>query len=196
VADSLATDVDMTTLPSGVTLRTIPVSPNDDYMAGSDGQIYSRTRYAGFGRKERVDWSPMKARLPKNRGSKQAYKTVTLCHENRKVTKTVHKLVCLAFHGPQPSPSMQVRHLDGDAGNCAPENLAWGTQVENWQDRRMHGRVAMGERHHSSKFTDVEREHIRWAVTHGLCSQSHAARALGVAQASIRAICDGAISSG
>ena len=36
-------------------LRPIPVSPNDDYMAGSDGQIYSRTKYAGFGRKERVD---------------------------------------------------------------------------------------------------------------------------------------------
>ena len=52
----------MVTLPIGcyativhmntkLVLKPIPVSPNDDYMAGSDGQIYSRTKYKGFGRK-------------------------------------------------------------------------------------------------------------------------------------------------
>ena len=77
---------------SGVELRRIPVSPNDDYRAGADGQIYSRTRYAGFGRKERVDWYAMKGTV----GSKK-YPMVSLCHENVKVTKTVHRLVCMAF---------------------------------------------------------------------------------------------------
>jgi len=186
----------MTTLPSGVVLRPIPVSPNDDYLAGSDGQVYSRTKYAGFGRKVMVDWYPMKARLPKKRGSKQPYKTVTLCHENRKVTKSVHKLVCLAFHGPQPSPASEVRHLDGDADNCTPGNLAWGTRYDNWADRRAHGRVKYGERHPSAKFTDAERAHIWWAVERGLCSQKHAALVLGVAQSSIHKICAAAISSG
>jgi len=47
-----------------VILRPIPISPNADYMAGSDGQIYSRTRYKGFGRKEYVDWYPLSGRLP------------------------------------------------------------------------------------------------------------------------------------
>ncbi len=173
-------------LPSGVTLKAIPVSPNDDYMAGDDGQIYSRTKYAGFGRKERVDWYPMAARLPKKRGGKQPYKTVTLCHENRKVTKAVHKLVCLAFNGPQPTAASQVRHLDGDASNCVPTNLCWGTQQQNWQDRRAHGRVALGEKHHAAKLTDAERAHLRWALGRGLCSIRHAARTLGLAQASVQ----------
>lgn len=175
-------------LPSGVTLKAIPVSPNDDYMAGDDGRIYSRTRYAGFGRKDRVDWYAMASRLPKRTGNRQRYKTVTLCHENRKVTMTVHKLVCLAFNGPQPTPAHQVRHLDGNADNCLPTNLAWGTQIENWLDRRAHGRVALGELHHAAKLTNAEREHLRWALAKGLCSAKHAARMLGLAQATVQAI--------
>jgi hypothetical protein len=172
------------TLPTGVNLRPIPVSPNDDYMAGDDGQIYSRTKYAGFGRKHRVDWYPLSPRIPKGKG----YKTVSLCHENRKITKSVHKLVCLAFHGAPPTPTAQVRHLNGDALNCAPTNLAWGTQRENWADRRAHGRVALGEKHHSAKLTDAEREHLRWALAKGLCSQRQAARMLGISQSSVQAI--------
>lgn len=175
-------------LPTGVSLRPIPIAPNDDYRAGSDGQVYSRTKYAGFGRKDRVDWYPMASRLPKKRGSRQPYKTVTLCHENRKITKAVHKLVCLAFNGPPPEATSQVRHLDGNAANCLPANLAWGTQEQNWNDRRAHGRVALGENHHATKLTNAEREHLRWALAKGLCSQRQAARMLRMSQAAIGAI--------
>lgn len=163
-------------------LRPIPVSPNDDYMAGSDGQIYSRTKYAGFGRKERVDWYPLKGYI-NNKG----YRTVSLSHENKKVTKSVHRLVCMAFHG-MPSNGQETRHLNGDKSDNRPENLCWGTAAENWHDKRIHGTSTTGERHHASKFTDTEREHIRWAIRHGLCSQRQAARALGVALSSIQGI--------
>ena len=43
----------------------------------------------------------------------------------------VHVLVQLAFAGPP-----EVRHLDGDRSNCKPENLAYGSRVENEQDKR------------------------------------------------------------
>ena len=131
----------------------------------------------------------MKPRVPTGKG----YMSVTLCHDNRKRTAAVHRLVCEAFHGKPGLRTLQVRHLDGSRANNRPNNLAWGTQEENWQDRRSHGRVALGEQHHAAKFTNEERAHIRWAVKGGLCSRRHAARALGVALSSISAICDAAI---
>ncbi len=164
-------------------LRRIPVSPNDDYRAGSDGQIYSRTRYAGFGRKDRVDWYPLKGFR-----TKKGYQTVSLCHENVKITKSAHRLVCMAFHGMPNPHSLQVRHLDGNPENNSPKNLRWGTQQENWADREAHGRGMKGEKHHASKLTDAEREHLRWALQKGLCSQCHAARCLGMSQAAMSAI--------
>lgn len=179
------------TLTSGVTLLPIPTAPNADYMAGSDGQVYSRTRYAGFGRKILTDWYP----LVGYRG-KKGYRTVSMSHENRKVTAHVHRLICTAFHGLPAKRSMQVRHLDGNPENNAPTNLCWGTQQENWQDRRAHGRVALGEMHHSAKLTDEERGHLIWALNRGLCSQWHAARILGMSQSSIQEIAARARDSG
>lgn len=174
-----------------IVLKPIPIAPNDDYMAGSDGKIYSRTKYKGFGRKELVDWYPLLGhKTPKG------YLTISMSHENRKVTKSVHRLVCMAFHGMPELQSMEVRHLNGDPDDNRPENLCWGTAVENWQDKRQHGRATLGEKHPAAKFTNEERAHIRWAVERGLCSQRQAARALGVAQSSIQAIVSAVRDSG
>lgn len=171
------------TLPNGVILRPIPESPNDDYMAGSDGQVYSRTKYKGFGRKDYVDWYPLKGHK-----NPKGYNSVSLCHNNKKVTRHVHRLVCSAFHGQPEKKSLQVRHLDGNPQNNLPENLAWGTQIENWQDREAHGRGMKGEKHPASKLTNFERKAIRWAVQNGLCSQRNAARALSMSQAAVSEI--------
>lgn len=160
--------------------REIPSAPNDDYCAGSDGLIYSRTKYAGFGRKDRVPWYPLSGhRRPKG------YITVSMCHESKKVTRTVHSLICEAFYGKPPFKGAQVRHLDGNPENNCPKNLAWGTQVENWLDRKAHGHGMEGEKHPNSKLTDEERNHIRWAIDRGLCSRKGASRALGMSSASI-----------
>lgn len=43
----------------------------------------------------------------------------------------IHRLICEAFHGPQPEGKPIVLHLDEDATNNNPENLRWGTQKEN-----------------------------------------------------------------
>ena len=161
----------------GVLLKPIPVSPNADYMAGEDGKIYSRTKYAGFGKKVYVDWYALQGhRTPKG------YMNVSLCHENKKLTMSVNRMVCMAFHGMPNPPTLQTRHMDGNPENNAPSNLVWGTQIENWQDRKAHGKPCMNPNY---KFTPEERAHIRWAVSKGLCSQKHAARVLGCSQGSI-----------
>lgn len=46
-------------------------------------------------------------------------------------TYKVHQLVCEAFNGPKPFPGAVVMHLDENAANNRPDNLAWGTQSEN-----------------------------------------------------------------
>lgn len=53
--------------------------------------------------------------------------------------RTVHILVCEAFHGSRPSPDHEVRHLNGDPADNRVENLAWGTRAENAQDSLRHG---------------------------------------------------------
>jgi len=163
-----------------VAMRRIPEAPNDDYRAGSDGNIYSRTRYKGFGKKEYVDWYPLRGHK-----TKKGYMTVSLCHNNKKVTRHIHRLICSAFHGEPNPKTLQVRHLDGNPQNNKPGNLRWGTQKENWMDRKAHGNGIEGEKHHAAKLTDRERESLRWAIKMGLCSQRHAALTLGMSQAAI-----------
>lgn len=171
-------------LPNGIILKPIPIAPNDDYKAGSDGQIYSNFKYKGFGKKLYVDWYPLKS-YPDNRGW---YRHVTLSHENKRITKAVHRLVCMAFHGMPPSQSSEVRHLDGDNQNSKPDNLAWGTRAENWADRKAHGKSPEGDKNPNSKLTNFERSALRWAINKGLCSQHHAARIFGMSQTSMKAI--------
>ena len=169
-------------LTNGVLLKPIPISPNEDYMAGSDGQIYSRTKYKGFGRKEYVDWYPLQGH------STGKYLAITMSHENKRVTKNVHRLICMAFHGMPPSLSSQTRHLDGKQENKLPDNLCWGTQEENWMDRKIHGHGNEGQKHPMAKLTNFQMKALKWAVETGLVSQHRAAKILGMSQAGIYAV--------
>lgn len=45
-------------------------------------------------------------------------------------TLKVHRLVCEAFNGP-PEDGRVCMHLNEDSSDNRPENLAWGTQMEN-----------------------------------------------------------------
>jgi hypothetical protein len=48
-----------------------------------------------------------------------------------KKTFNVARLVCEAFHGPQPVDKPLALHLDENPSNNRPGNLRWGTQKEN-----------------------------------------------------------------
>ena len=45
-------------------------------------------------------------------------------------TLKVHRLVCEAFNG-EPTDGQVCMHLNEDASDNRPENLAWGTQKQN-----------------------------------------------------------------
>lgn len=43
----------------------------------------------------------------------------------------VHRIVATAYHGPQPSKSHVVDHIDTNRVNNRPENLRWVTKIDN-----------------------------------------------------------------
>ena len=61
----------------------------------------------------------------------QGYYRVVLYAGATRKNESVHRLVCAAFHGPQPPDKPIVLHLDSNPTNNHAENLRWGTQSEN-----------------------------------------------------------------
>lgn len=51
----------------------------------------------------------------------------------------VHRLVAMAFIGPEPADKPLVRHLDGIPTHNHVSNLKWGTEGENGRDTVDHG---------------------------------------------------------
>lgn len=72
----------------------------------------------------------------------------------------IHVLVLNAFVGDRPV-GLEARHLDGDPTNDHLSNLKWGTQAENYDDRRRHGTANDGERHGNAKLTNAQVREIR-----------------------------------
>ena len=71
--------------------------------------------------------------------NKKGYPLVSLSRDGVAQKFLVHRLVMLAFAGPCPDRLM-VRHLNGDPTDSRwPENLVYGTAVENAADKKLHG---------------------------------------------------------
>ena len=69
-------------------------------------------------------------------------------------TLLVHRLVCLAFHGPCPGSEYEVAHNNGDAKDCKASNLRWATRSENQKDQRLHGTRRLGSRVHNARLDE------------------------------------------
>lgn len=137
------------------------------YAAGTDGLIY------------RIDGDephPLKG-SPTGDGR---YFSVSLSRNGIWRTFSVHCLVTAAFYGPKPFEGAQVRHLDNDIYNNRPDNLCWGTQEENWSDRKA-AKSGLGENHHNVKLSERDVVAIRASNS----SQRQLAKEYGVTQATI-----------
>lgn len=63
----------------------------------------------------------------------------------RQFRSTVHRLVCLAFHGPAPTDRPHVAHFDGERLNNRASNLRWASRSENLADSIRHGTVKLNQ---------------------------------------------------
>lgn len=122
-------------------------------------------------------------RILKLRCDRDGYLRVTLSDRRAYL---MHVLVLTAFAGPRPI-GFVTRHLNGKPGDNRLENLAWGTQAENYRDMVSHGRALHGVRHPNAKLTYQDVEAIRKAKgPYGFVTRL--ARGYGVSQSSISQI--------
>lgn len=109
---------------------------SDGYEVSIDGLVRSWRNNGGGRRTTAKLLSPMT--------NKDGYQYVLLRDGRRHRKCFIHRLVLEAFSGLCP-PGHECRHLDGDPTNNHVGNLAWGTRVEQCQDRRRHGTELRGE---------------------------------------------------
>lgn len=100
-----------------------------------------------------------------------------------------HVAVCEDVHGPKPEGRYEVAHECGNSRCCNPTHLAWKTHRENIADKRRHGTMLIGERHHQSKLTESEVREIRSG--RGRLSRRQLAEKFGVGRSTVDNILDG-----
>ena len=121
-------------------------------------------------------------------------RTLTLCNNGyvkidrgRGTVNLIHHLVLNQFRGPCPSDKDECRHLNGIRSDNRLENLEWGTQEEQYQDKIRHGTAYRGERHVNSKLTEADIAEIKKRPE----SSRQIAAQYGVNHATIRRIRSG-----
>lgn len=113
-----------------------------------------------------LSWS--KARCAAICKDNHGYKLVVLHggETGKKRTAHIHALVLEVFVGPRPD-GLECRHIDGNKLNNHISNLAWGTRIENEQDKFSHGTSSRGEGNASAKLTNTDVLDIRKRVANG-----------------------------
>lgn len=158
--------------------RAIPGFP--DYSVSSLGRVRRETGARGLARAGMI----LKSHISKHNG----YAFVGLWNGKRQVTRTVHPLVCRAFHGPPPTPRHETAHGDNCRSNNEAGNLRWATRKENHADKLIHGTAQRGEANGHAKHTDDEIRTIRRRKAEGE-SYGALARAFETSKSLIWQIC-------
>lgn len=108
-------------------MKILPIPEFPGYFADAEGEIYSLKRYTGefYRLRQRVQNSGyLYVRHPSG-------------------WKSVHRLVCSAFHGESPSRASECRHLNGRKRDNRARNLIWGSKNQNFLDKVRHGQVRL-----------------------------------------------------
>lgn len=128
--------------------RSIP-GWEGSHEASSLGRIRSLPgfRNARNGHKARVPGCILRPSMTKEHAA------ITLNRDGRERREYVHRLVLSAFVGPCPD-GMEGCHFDGNPLNNAIWNLRWDTRSANHLDKRRHGTMLVGERHHKTTITE------------------------------------------
>jgi predicted XRE-type DNA-binding protein len=96
--------------------------------------------------------------LKQSQNKQTKYFMVSLRINGKTKKSTVHRLVCIAFHGEKIG--LEATHKDGSRTNNVPSNLCWATHKENMADKLIHGTHVFGERHGNSKLSSMQIKEI------------------------------------
>lgn len=133
------------------------------YRISNMGRIQSRWKRGSFYSEFKIKdvWKD----LPTHANSK-GYLQVHLCDGYGKIkTVRIHKLVAELFLGEMPEGKQLIRHLDNDPSNNCVTNLAYGTYIENENDKIEHR--TWNSRYGGSKISFVQAQEIRMRLLSG-----------------------------
>jgi hypothetical protein len=119
--------------------------------------------------------------------SSSGYHCLTFWKDGRHHTRTVHRLICEAWHGPAPAGRPFACHKDDCKQNNVPENLYWGSVKSNANDASKNGRIPSGERHVCAKLSAADVLAIRNDAAQGV-PIGDAALAYGVSRSAVKDI--------
>lgn len=122
------------------------------YLFCSDGSVWTCRQPAGMGHGMKLGsaWKRLKP------GKRKGYLGLTLSLGTGETESIpLHVAIAEAFLGPKPDPSIDCCHNDGNRLNCALDNLRYDTKKGNNSDKRKHGTMYGGERHHDAKLTEA-----------------------------------------
>lgn len=131
--------------------------PVDDYQGRYEVSNLGRVRsvgraFASTGHRKARFYPGTFLKLSLRKG----YLSASLSWRHKLKHFTVHRLVCIAFHGAAPSHEHEVAHYDGNRLNARADNLRWATKLENEADKLRHGRRPMGEKTNRSKLSSEQ----------------------------------------
>ena len=160
--------------------RIIP--GHENYGVSEDGQVkrITRGRGATLGRVLRLKKS--------NKG--YWYYRVSLSSDDVITDCSVHRLVALAFIGPQPSEEHEVAHHDNNPLNNHFSNLRWATHRENMMDKERHGTVLRGFQCWKARLNEVDFERINDLNAAGI-SATKIGKYLGISQTYVSSLLRG-----
>jgi len=106
------------------------------------------------------------------RGScRRGYRRICLTNKRRKKSYFIHKLLLIAFVGPNPE-GMQTCHNNGIRDDNRLDNLRWDTPKNNEKDKLRHGTHQRGEKSANAKLTEND---VRQITNLHQAGMSHAA---------------------
>lgn len=111
--------------------------------------------------------SMRRGRIMKPWAYPSGYVNVHLRRPGQSIHKYLHQIICEVAHGPRPEGKRCVRHLNGDARDNRPENLAWGTHKENAGDMVAHGTSCRGQRNGTNTISEKDASEIRRRCSSG-----------------------------
>lgn len=135
-------------------IRAVPGYPG--YFVTEDGEVYSKVHSAKA-------WGKRLSPVPDKDGYPRL--EMSIAGDRRKVS--VHRLVALAFLGPQPADKPEIRHDDGNPAHNHYTNLAWSDRLDNMADRKRHGRNPVGIRNGRAILNEERVRAIKIRIANG-----------------------------
>ncbi len=118
------------------------------YRVGNDGSVWGCLGRGGLRGSRTMTWKVLK-----QSPTSQGYLSVRLYVNKRGKTHHVHKIVAMAFLGPQPEGAFVLHGPNGQKDNT-PGNLYYGDQLINMQDKLRDDTHSRGERCVTAKMTE------------------------------------------